>query len=312
MHSLFKPKTLVTTLVLLALGYVALWYTVGFRVQKEVTTTLAVWLDEGYRVDHGAIRLSGFPYRFVLEVDDFSVTTRSGGLSIASERITLISHLWTPDHWVAQSAGNNISLAGGSVAFFEEFLQASYRIHNGDRLVIKIDSAGAADMRLTAPEGLPQPSQWSLLLGKDNGAAPENSGLYEKRTLEFRFFAGQDGASLELTGGVSGPALGDWSVPELSLWRDEGGLLELDEVIWRTGDFRLDANGDVTLDQTFRPLGSASLSVSDWSAARATLASFGVRVPTALPSETALMMQNGTALIDGSVLLTLPPVIADR
>ena len=105
MPGILNFRTVVTALVLIALGYVALWYTVGFRTQRTVATTLASWLDDGLRVKHGDIRLSGFPYRLIIEIDDLDVRTREAGLSVQSEQMTLISHLWTPGHWVVQSAG---------------------------------------------------------------------------------------------------------------------------------------------------------------------------------------------------------------
>ena len=311
MLGILNIRTVITALVLIALGYVALWYTVGFRTQRAVATTLASWLDEGLQVKHGDIRLSGFPYRLVIEIENLDVRTRETGLAVKSDQMTLVSHLWTPDHWVIQSAGNQIDLAGGSISLFEEFLQASYRLHNEDKLVVKIDSAGASDMRLRSPVGLPALSQWSLLIGKDYGDAPAAGGLYEKRTLEFRFYADADGSILEFTGGISGPAVKDWSATELANWRDEGGLLELDDLQWKTGDLSLKAAGDLTLDETFRPLGSASVSASDWRTAQRLLSQFNVRLGASMPEETSVMMQNGTALIDGEVVLRVPPVIED-
>ncbi len=309
MPGLVNIRTVITSLVLITLGYVALWYTVGFRTQREIAGTLASWLDDGLSVNYGDIRLSGFPYRLVIEVDDLDVSTRDGGLAFQSEQLTLISHLWTPDHWIAQSAGNQISLADGGISLFEEFLQASYRLHNEDKLVIKIDSAGASDMRLRSPAGLPKLSQWSLLLGKDYGETPTSGGLYEKRTLEFRFYADADGSILEFTGGISGPSVNDWSAGQLATWRDEGGLLELDDLMWKTGELSLQATGDLTLDENFKPLGSASVSVSDWQTAKRLLAQFGADVRAGAPEETSVMLQNGAALIDGEVVRRLPAVV---
>lgn len=312
MPNLFNFKTIITTLVLLALGYVALWYTVGFRTQKLVTATLSEWLDSGLRVKHADIELSGFPYRFVIEIDDLDVSTRQGGLEIASERLTLVSHLWTPDHWVVQAAGNTIALADGGVSFFEEFLQASYRMHDGNKMVVKIDSAGATDMRVASPGNVPVLTQWSLLLGKDysgDAASGASGGLYEKRTLEFRLYAESGDGTLEFMGGISGPGVKDWSRTELGTWRDEGGLLEIDNLTWRTGPLELLASGDLTLDEAFRPLGSASIKANDWPEARKRLSAFGVVLPASLPSETALMMQNGAGLIEGSDVMGLPPMV---
>lgn len=309
MPGIFKFRTVAITLLLLALGYVALWYTVGFRIQKAMTATLSGWLDRGLAVDHGAINLSGFPYRLVLEIDGLRVATRERGLGVAGNRLTLVSHLWTPDHWIAQIEGAEVTIANGAIAFEEDFVQASYRLHDGDKLVIKLDSAGAQDMRLQNPEGVPQLEQWSLLLGKDYSEPATQGGLYEKRTLEFRFFAQSPGATLELAGGVSGPALGDWTRSELGAWRDEGGLLEVDELTWRTPNLVMTANGDVTLDNEFKPLGSATLNTSDWAAAAKTLRPYGILLNRSMPEKTALMMQNGSALVGDAVALNLPAVV---
>ena len=309
MSPIFKLRTVVTTLVLLALGYVALWYTVGFRTQKEVTATLASWLDDGLQVRHGDIRLSGFPYRIIIEIEDLEVSTRAKGLSLASDQLTLISHVWTPSHWVVQSAGNDIALADGAIVLFEEFLQASYRMHDSDKLVVKIDSAGAADARMRRPTGMPALSHWSLLLGKDFCETTEAVGLYEKRTLEFRFFADASGSTLEVTGGVSGPGLRDWTTSELKNWRDEGGLLAIDELAWSTGNLQLKADGDITLDENFQPLGSANVSATDWTTAAGLLSQFGIRVSPRTPESTSLMLQNGMALVEGAEIAELKPVI---
>lgn len=311
MPSIFKFRAVATLLVLLGLGYVALWYTVGFRTQKALTSTLSGWLDQGFAVDHGTVSLSGFPYRLVLDVDDLRVSTRERGLAFASQKLTLVSHLWTPDHWIAQASGAQIILAGGAISLKEDFLQASYRLHAGDKLVVKIDSAGAKDMTLLHPDTVPAPDQWSLLLGKDSSEQEAAGGLYEKRTLEFKFFAQKGNATLDVTGGVSGPGIGDWAVSDLRTWRDEGGLLALDDIVWQTPEFRLSANGDVTLDERFKPLGSATLRGTDWAAIATALRPYSVILNRNMAEETALMMQNGSALVGDAVAFNLPSVISN-
>lgn len=309
MSGVFKLRAIVTTLVLLALGYTALWYTVGFRTQKAMTATLSGWLDQGFAVNHGKITLSGFPYRIVLEVGDLNLRTRERGLAIEAENLTLISHLWTPDHWIAQASGFSANLGRGIIAFEEDFVQASYRIHAGDKTVIKIDSAGADDMNLRSPAFVPQLEAWSLLLGKDNGESIDGGGLYEKRTLEFKFF-GQSGAStLDFAGGISGPSIQDWSKKHLATWRDEGGLVELDALSWSSDGATVTANGDVTLDENFKPLGSATINVSDWTGFRKSMKELGLSVGNAPVGDTALMLQNGAAILGSQQILSLPRVI---
>ncbi len=309
MSGVFKLRAVITTLVLLGLGYTAIWYTVGFRMQKAVTTTASSWLDRGLDVSHGKTTLSGFPYRLILEIDGLRVRTRQRGLDFEAEKLVLISHLWTPDHWIAQASTVSAGLGRGIIAFDEDFIQASYRVHTGDRLVIKIDSNGADDMTLHAPKGVPPLDAWSLLLGKDNGDADGAGGLYEKRTLEFKFFAQRGDSSLDIAGGVSGPGIRDWSVNQLGNWRDNGGLVELDTMSWTTDGATVTANGDLTLDENFKPLGSAALTVSDWSVFRKSMAELSMPVGNPPVGGAALMLQNGSAILGDQVVFSLPTVV---
>lgn len=309
MSGVFKLRAIVTTLVLLALGYTALWYTVGFRTQKAITATLSDWLDQGLSVNHSKITLSGFPYRLVFEIEDLNVRTRERGLAVGTEKLVLISHLWTPDHWIAQANNVSVSMGRGLIAFEEDFVQASYRVHTGDRLVVKIDSAGASDMKLRSPEFAPQLDAWSLLLGKDMGDSDDGGGLYEKRTLEFKLFAQRGSNSLEFSGGVSGPGIRDWSQAQLANWRDSGGLVELDALSWTNDGATITANGDLTLDEEYRPLGSAALAVSDWTVFRKSMRGLGISVGNLPAGDTALMLQNGSAILGNQQILSLPRVV---
>jgi len=308
MSGVFKLRAIITMLVLLALGYTALWYTVGFRTQKAAASTLTDWFDQGLDVKHGKITLSGFPYRLVIQIDGLSVSTRRPGLDMETGTLVLISHLWTPDHWIAQASDVSARLGRGTVAFTEDFVQASYRVHAGDKLVVKIDSAGAKDMSVRSPRGIPQLDAWSLLIGKDNGDQTSGNGLYEKRTLELKFFAQSGQDTLEISGGVSGPGMQDGSVEQLRNWRDNGGLVELDDLKWTSGGSTVALNGDITLDENYRPLGSAALSVADWDKFKKSMADLGVSVGNEPFGGAALMLQNGSAILGDRKIFSLPKI----
>ena len=308
MSGVFKLRAVVTTLVLLVLGYTALWYTVGFRTQKAAAATLSNWFDQGLDVRHGKITLSGFPYRLVLEINGLTVETRQPGLNVQADKLVLVSHLWTPDHWIAQATDVSVALGRNTIAFKEDFVQASYRVHTGDKLVVKIDSDGAKDMVLLSPKGMPQLDAWSLLIGRDNGNQGDAGGLYEKRTLEFKFFAQQGQDSLEIAGGISGPGIRDGSVEQLRNWRDNGGLVELDDLKWTSGGNLMALNGDVTLDENYKPLGSAAITVSDWAVFRKSMADLGISIGGPPVGGAALMLQNGFAILGEKRILSLPRI----
>lgn len=308
MSSLFKLRTVITLLVLLAVGYTGLWYTLGFQAQKDLTAELGQWRNSGMRVEHRSVQLSGFPYRIILSVPDLEVSTRGHGLTFSGDQLQLVSHIWTPQHWIAQISGAKISLADGLIAFEEDFIQASYRIHDNDKLVVKIDSSGADDLRILEPQNLPSLSTWTLAIGKDFSNSQATTGLYEKRTLEFRLFAAAPGGSIDMVGGISGPEVSDWDTRELEDWRDAGGLLEIDQFIWKTPETSATLSGDITLDEEMRLLGSGTLKVANWAGLKSLLAPLGLTVAAEGPDEASIMMQYGWIEVDGTRVGPAPAI----
>lgn len=304
-----KGKAVLGILFLLALAYTALWYTAGFNAQKDAAATLSGWRDEGYSVEYSSLNLSGFPYRFVIKLEDVEFKTRRGGLAFTSDEMLLISHLWTPSHWIAQASNNRVRVADGLVAWDEAYLEASYKLHETNKLVIKIDSAGTDDMTLRAPGIVPKLTAWTLLLGRDDEDTSNRGALYEKRTLEFKFYAETTDGSLDLTGGVSGPAVKDWTRAELIAWRDAGGLLEVDQAQITIPDGGIALKGDVSLDENLRLLGAASVAASSPRAVRSLLSAVGKPATVAESQEMSLMLQNGLMLLDGYEVLELEPII---
>jgi hypothetical protein len=225
--------------------------------------------------------------------------------------VQLISHVWTPQHWIAQVSGTRVSLADNLFSFEEDFIQASYRMHENDKLVIKIDSSGAEDMHTLEPENMPQLSTWTVALGKDFSVSTANAGLYEKRTLEFKLFAATPEGSLDLSGGISGPTISDWNTPELENWRDAGGLLEVDQLNWKTSTTTVGLSGDITLDERMRLLGSGTLNVSNWTGFKASLMPAGLTLADQGPEEASFMIQNGWIEIDGTRAGPAPAITID-
>ena len=308
MNPALKFKAVIGTLILLIIGYSGLWYTSAFKAQRELTATLSKWRDSGMLVEHKAVKLSGFPYRFVLTVPELTVSTRAKGLVFDSQSITLISHLWTPDHWIAETTDTRVGLGNGIIVFEEQFIQASYRIHGGDKLVIKIDSAGSNDFRWVNETSLPAPDAWTLLLGFDKGETDARSGLYEKRTLEFKFYSEKDNSSLDITGGLSGPAITDWTPSQLAVWRDDGGLLAVDAFTWQAEGMTLTMNGDVTLDEMFRPLGSAATTIDNWDTFTKLAPTIGLLPQENAPDQASLTIQNGLIQLGDQTIGRVTPL----
>jgi len=295
-------RYVVAVMIAGVLIYSGLWYTAAFQAEKDVAAKLAQWRDQGVRIEHGRIEHGGFPYRITVLVEDLRIKTRSNGLGFSSEALMLVSHLWTPNHWIAEASGVKGSFAGGSTRFSDGFMQGSYKLHGNGKTLIVVNSRGTDDFTLQRLLGRTPPAidSWELAFWLDNSAQKQESGLYGARFLDFKITGGAATTSLELRGGISGPALTDWEKDTLAEWRDEGGLLELDTIKYRGKNIQAAGSASFTLDAGFRLLGSISLE----QAGSGELLGINVR-----EGSNSLMLQNGRVTMDGKQLMALDPVV---
>jgi hypothetical protein len=311
-----KMRALVGLIFIAILVYSGLWYTSAFKAEKATAALLADLRDKGLKVDHGKIKLSGFPYRFILTIDGLSVRTRADGLNFGAESVRLISHLWTPGHWMADGDKVTVALADGALKVSDGYMRASYVRHSDNQAVIVVDSLDTDDFSVEAAPGIDSPTtlkNWQVFLRYDGTAEPQG-GLYEKRFLDFKLVL-DNGNHMELMGGVLGPVIKDWTAEELGRFRDEGGLLEFDSIDFAIRGARMKGNASLTLDETFRPLGSASLAVAGGPALADYLKGFGIETGDTLTgmgdkaANLSVMAQTGFLSIDNGTVMALKPLI---
>lgn len=313
-----KLRALVGLIFVGVLIYTGLWHTSAFQAEKDTAALLAHWRDKGLRVDHGKIKLSGFPYRFVITIDGLHVRTRGPGLDFGTESLTLISHLWTPGHWLAEARNVGLKAADEALSLTDGTMRASYRLHENGKTVIVIDSLTTDDFSLQAAPGLTNATSlkgWQLFLRTDTDAQPNNDGLYEERFLDFKLTVDTGTAQFETEGGIMGPVVRDWTEGELAAWRDAGGLLALDRFDLTVPGGRARGDASLTLDEAFRPLGSASLAVAGGKAVADALSPLGLgdattslRTMTEQAEAMSLMLQMGSLTLDGATI-PLKPVL---
>jgi len=300
-------RYVVGVMVIALLVYAGLWYTAAFQAEKDVAAAFTGWRDRGIQVEHGKIEHGGFPYRITVTVQNLSFNTRSKGAEFSADNVLLVSHLWTPNHWIAEARGVTGSLAHGSTRFNDDFLHGSYKLHSNGKTLIVVNSRGTDDFKLSKLLGFSPPTltDWELafwLKASDKKPAGKKpaGGLYGARFLDFKVMGRTQENWLELRGGISGPVITDWNKKALAVWRDEGGLVELDTVEYHNSEGQTKGSASLTLDNKFRPLGSVSLA----QAARYELLGFAIDENT-----TGAMLQNGTLSVDGRKVLDLDPVI---
>lgn len=311
-----RMRALVALLFVAILVYTGLWHTSGFQAEKETAAMFAAWRDKGLRVEHGKIKLSGFPYRMVVTVDGLQIQTRGPGLDAGAESLALVSHLWTPGHWVADARNVSVSVADGAIAIRDGSILSSYRIHEDGKAVIVMDSGDTADFRIEQAPGLEKEASlkaWQLFLRTDPNHEENPDGLYEERFLDFKLMLDSGAQQFETTGGIMGPVIRDWTENQLANWRDAGGLLVIDNFSLTTDGGRMKGDASLTLDEEFRPLGSATLQVAGGEALADTLSSLGMAGLAAeigsAPRTLSLMAQMGSLSDNGTPLVALKPLL---
>jgi archaellum component FlaF (FlaF/FlaG flagellin family) len=310
---LYKQLKIVVGIMFAAiLLYSGLWFTAAFEAEKSVAQMFTAWRDKGIQVEHGKIEHGGFPYRITVNVQNVEVATRSRGLTFKAESVLLVSHLWTPGHWIAEAHNTETTLAGGSTRFTDTFMHASYRLYDGGQAVVAVAPAALDDFELVSLMGrkMPQPSEWHLFL-RFGGDSSSESSLYGKRFLDFKITSKAGNTAFEATGGISGPAITDWNKKILSNWRDEGGLLEFDTLDYAVEGGRSKGSASLTLDENFRLIGSASLVRSGNSRLSGLFDAFGLEPlgTTDGNGPASLMLQHGTVRLNGDPVAALAPVI---
>ena len=236
--------------------YSGLWYTAAFQAEKDVVRLLASWRDQGVSVEHGSIQHGGFPYRITVDIKDLQVATRAKGLDITAQKITLVSHLWTPQHWLAETHGLQLNAANSSTRLTSDFLLASYKVHTDGKTLVAFDSTASKGVSLTRLAGteIATPDKWQFFLRFGGEEDQTQSGLYGERRLGFKLAATGSTYNIDIIGGLSGPTVKDWTTAQLTNWSNEGGLLELDKINASAGGGTVKGNGSLTLDEGFYPL----------------------------------------------------------
>ena len=289
-------------MVATVLIYSGLWYTAAFQAEKDVAAKLASWRDQGVRIEHGRIEHGGFPYRVTVTVEDLELQTRGRGLEFSAKSLLLVSHLWTPNHWITEARDVKGGIAKGSTRFSDGFMHGSYRLHENGKTLIVINSNGTEDFALASLLGRTPPAldSWEIAFWLDNSEQKPESSLYGARFLDFKITGNTNDSKLELQGGISGPIVTDWRKKALAAWRDGGGILEVDAIKYEAPDSQAVGSASFTLDTNFRALGSISLE----KAGKGNM--FGL---IRREGSTNFMLQNGRVTMNGKQLMMLGPVI---
>ncbi|MDA8050217.1 MAG: DUF2125 domain-containing protein [Rhodospirillales bacterium] len=294
-------KRLLLALILLpalAIGAEGLvWLLVVRQVQLAFQEWVAARHAEGWRLDHGAERLGGWPFAATVGIAGFSISggmdVLPGGLSWRSEHLTLQLDLLFPGHLFVHPSGRQRLRVFGSpvIALAANQLEAKLPLavlpfmgepRVGDEVVIT-----ASDVRAGLADVDPHLVALSTLaihaaLGPSaaGGNRTEMSvRLHATRVSVDRRNVHQLGGEIGLfsfSGALIGhvPPGASWTA-RLHAWRSSGGMLAIRglSLIW--GPLAIGASGQLMLDREMQPAGRGTARVVGYAATLDALAAAG-------------------------------------
>lgn len=271
-------------------GWSLVWLVLRGQIENNIDRTATTLRDTGYAISWKARRISGYPFRFEIEMTDVKAAEPSGW-GLAAPRLKAVAAAYEIDHWVFV-ADDGVTLwrpASGPVDIGAEVMRASIADARraprfsleGRKLTFK-PRAGEDAFPFTAAEGLeihlrPKDGDGTELLWRLDGAATRRSGLFAQvaplAPLSVRL-----GAHLDKRGQFKGR---DWA-DAVRNWTAAGGAITVDQLQASVGDVSVTAKGGpLTVGYDGRLRGELGLTFRQGAAALAALGAVQGVDPTA-------------------------------
>lgn len=263
----------VLAIVVVLLIYTVYWFVARGQIERYVTEWEAEQVAAGFQIEHGDVRIGGYPYRFSVATDGLVVRApeSEGGWRLALDRFEANALPYDFQHWIV-SLGDSLELSrnGQGLAFMAEQARFSFSGESGvtQRIGASIDVLEIAAIGNGAP---PVTAAGRVRL---SAATSESGELAVQAQLEdVTLAADQIDPILSRSFGDRITLLqADFSVSEwpalaqsanLSTWSEASGEYTLRAFNIDWGRLDLEAEGQLSLDRQLRPTGRISLRLLD-------------------------------------------------
>jgi len=285
-------------LAALVLAVIALWSAAWFYLAGRAQDRFIAWLASvdaaGLNTRHGALGVSGYPYRLVLAIDGLSIN-QPGGWAWQSGPLRVVSQPWNADHLVLLfDSPQTVTPAPGapSVRLDARRARASL-VNNGreERLVLDLE-----DLTLQADGGAPlaagrlqifvrhafdgAPAQETPAETVPEGAGPHLADVAIKAQA-VHVPAAKPTKLGEVIDSFGAQAAVYGQLPTLdgaglSRWSKQGGGMEVSDFRLKWGPLTISGSGPFTLDQHGRPFAAFMAVISGHEAMIDALATTGM------------------------------------
>lgn len=267
-----KPKALVGLIAGGIIVYSGLWYSMGLNAERQIVEQLNHLRENGATVHYSPPELTGFPYRLEITLKDVSIKANNFNWRAKASSATAIGHVWSPDHWFLRLNRPIVMALGGAISISSDDTLSSIRWGDDRTMHIGIDlSSSKADWGILSPQGLEaEKAELHLIIPPTDHEVNKSllSPLVFKGALRIAKTSGQSAEYPSLNRGellfaLHGTGLNAWSERALGQWRDTGGTLEITAASIHWGKSELDGNASLSLDESLRPLGAATVTLKN-------------------------------------------------
>ena len=279
MHRLRWLYAILAVLVLGAVGYTVFWFHLKRQVEAGIAEWTAAHRAAGWQVAFSPPAVGGWPFRMVLDLASIELADpkHRQAWAFSLPAVKVVAQPWAPRHLIFLPRGP------GRLTWGPDGARAGLEVEAADtKASLVLDPQGRA-LRLA-------------VVGEQVAARlayPRFEGTYQAGARHFELHArdnrGQAGAATAVDLALSaedasgslitlGPPYGR-SIARLGVdlgltgpldaqsverWRDDGGTVELRQLLLRWGPSELKANGTLALDKQMRPIGAMTAEVKGW------------------------------------------------
>ncbi|GAB4129773.1 MAG: hypothetical protein Kow00104_15320 [Rhodothalassiaceae bacterium] len=330
--------------LLAAVLWGAFWHREAGHAEDGIREGGARLAALGFLFEEDDIEILGFPYRLqaVITSPRLSDGNSRPGMTLRADRIDLVTHPWTPGHYVVK--GEQLRLGFSKLVLRAPEIRASH-VETGAGRQIDIDF-GPVSIDFPATDGVAlRAARMQIHLRLPDREAMDGSdgdGLYGPERAEISIKLTRLGlgpftssapapeiASLAMRAELHGSLPLPLDADSLAAWRDAGGTLDLGMIEADWDRWHIAASGSLALDDELRPLGAMTLrtdagpALLDWFADRGLIrreALGPARILLARLSEDAqeatielpLMLQDGEIMLAALSLAELVPLLKPR
>jgi len=249
----------------LALAYAVYWYELADKAESAIADWTEARAAEGLDASHGAIAITGFPFRFRVTVEDPALArAQPPQLSWRTERLSASARPWSPRRVHLEAPGpHDVTFRDRGVP---RVLAVATRESSAEIELTKAGTVGrfevtAHGLRIVSDALLGAIGASRLDLSFEGAGGEETTRLaVHARELALPL-AGLTAVAPDIAhlGGealISGPFPAGPFEAVVAAWRDGGGTIDISALRLEWGPLRVEADGTLALDEALRPIGA--------------------------------------------------------